>query len=96
LLSWESVGADGVGCGRAVLAVFHHWDAVVGLPRNRYVWMLVSFGVYAFGVGGMVFCLIRNPAPFGYGQQGPHLFSMHRYLGGGGGEGWGGSCGGAG
>ncbi|CAM9974131.1 unnamed protein product [Scytosiphon promiscuus] len=42
---------------------------VLAVVRYKGLWFLVSMGCYMTGVGGMVFCIIRNPKPHGYHQQ---------------------------
>lgn len=41
---------------------------VLTVVRHKGLWFVVSMGCYMTGVGGMVFCIIRNPKPHGYHQ----------------------------
>ena len=41
---------------------------VVTVVRHRGVWFLASLMCYMTGVGGMIFCIIRNPKSHGFDQ----------------------------
>lgn len=34
--------------------------------RHKGLWFAVSMGCYMTGVGGMIYCIIRNPKTHGY------------------------------
>ena len=52
------------------------WEWVKGIVFSRGVWLLFSYGVFMTATGGMVYCLIRGPPPYGVYQQKVQLFSM--------------------
>lgn len=36
--------------------------------RHKGLWFAVSMGCYMTGVGGMIYCIIRNPKSHGFHQ----------------------------
>ncbi len=53
------------------------WEWTAALPYNRWLWLSGSYLIFTTAVGGMVYCVIRSPPPFGMQQQRLHLFAMH-------------------
>lgn len=51
-----------------MLSVDDCCSQVLAVVRHKGLWFVVSMGCYMTGVGGMVFCIIRNPKPHGYHQ----------------------------
>ena len=56
-----------------VLGVLAHFFAevpsrVMAFVRHRVLWHTVSLLCFMIGVGGMIFCIIRNPKTHGYDQ----------------------------
>lgn len=51
----------------------------MALPYNRWIWLTGSYIIFTSGVGGMVYCIIRGPPPFGMSQQTKKLslFALH-------------------
>jgi hypothetical protein len=60
----------------AVYLVLDQWAFVSGLLWRRGVWLTFTYLVYGSGVGGMVYCVIRTPPPFGVSQRQVQLFAM--------------------
>lgn len=65
-----------------VLGILGHFFAevpsrVITFIRHRALWHIVSLLCYMTGVGGMIFCIIRNPKTHGFDQKTgePDLFS---------------------
>lgn len=58
-------------------AVTDQTQWLLSLPHKRSLWLLVSLSVYGFGVGGMVYCIIRRAPPYSWGQKQIALFAMH-------------------
>lgn len=40
----------------------------MSVVRHKGLWFVVSIGCYMTGVGGMIYCIIRNPKPHGFNQ----------------------------
>jgi hypothetical protein len=57
--------------------VLDQWEWTAALPYNRWLWLSGSYLIFTTAVGGMVYCVIRSPPPFGMQQQRLHLFAMH-------------------
>ncbi|CAM9583234.1 unnamed protein product [Ectocarpus sp. 6 AP-2014] len=58
-----------------ILGVAAHFLAdvpsrVMTAVRHKGLWFTVSLGCYMTGVGGMIYCIIRNPKTHGYHQDG--------------------------
>lgn len=60
-------------------AVLDHWEWTMALPYNRWIWLTGSYIIFTSGVGGMVYCIIRGPPPFGMSQHTNKLslFALH-------------------
>ena len=41
---------------------------VLAVARHKGLWFAVSMGCYMIGVGGMIYCIIRNPKAHGFHQ----------------------------
>mmetsp|Transcript_17683 Transcript_17683/g.67264 ORF Transcript_17683/g.67264 Transcript_17683/m.67264 type:complete len:411 (-) Transcript_17683:87-1319(-) len=52
------------------------FDRAVAFVRQKWIWMIASFLIYAFGVSGSVSCIIRGTALYNeFSQPGPTVFS---------------------
>lgn len=54
--------------------VAFHWTYFLHKMRSKALWSLVSFMFYTLSVGGMVFCIIRDPPPFAVDRSGTMSF----------------------
>ncbi|EWM24709.1 Oligosaccharyl transferase complex, subunit OST3/OST6 [Nannochloropsis gaditana] len=61
----------------AVAAYFlmDQWSWTKTLPFRRPLWLCFSYLVFAIATGGMIYCIIRRPPPFGITQQKVKLIS---------------------
>ena len=62
----------------AVYLLLDQWTWVKGLPYRRGLWLTFSYCVFGTATGGMVYCVIREPPPFGVYQKKLHLFAMRQ------------------
>lgn len=56
--------------------VLDRWAFLASIPYNRTMWLAGSYLIFTSAVGGMVYCVIRAPLPFGLRQDEISLFAM--------------------
>jgi len=59
----------------AVYFLMDQWSWTKTLPFRRPLWLCFSYLVFAIATGGMIYCIIRRPPPFGITQQKVKLIS---------------------
>uniref|UniRef100_A0A7S2UY50 Magnesium transporter protein 1 n=1 Tax=Fibrocapsa japonica TaxID=94617 RepID=A0A7S2UY50_9STRA len=65
--------------GAACLArpIIHRLPTIINLLRNKMLWLLVSLGMYTCSISGMIYDIIRNPAPFFMNHQTGQIVFFH-------------------
>lgn len=59
----------------AVYEVLNNLEMCLLLLRTRILWLTMSFATFGFSICGMIYCLLRNPRPYGVEKGVIYYFS---------------------